>query len=189
MPVRRLLFFLALALACRPAAAQTGEDYSGVTPDGVLGQAWTEALYGAEAVAFALDDVADDTTGAAPETAGAAGRARATAAVASAATAATVVLSMQFSIALAGPADRPSVAAALEEDVVSLHTLLVLVAETVDPPPTDPTLMTAQVQNADGTPAADVAAEPEDWAVRAAQIRTVVGRLRGATAALGITAP
>ncbi len=189
MHLRRLLLFTGLVLVCRPAAAQTAEDYADVTADGVLGQAWSEALYGAEAVAFALDDVAGDTTGAAPETVGEAGRARATAAVASAASAATLGLTLQFSIALADAGERPTVAAALAEDAVALHMLLALVAETVDPPPADPTVMAAQVQNADGSPAEDVAAEPEDWAARAAQLRTLAGRLRGAVAALGILSP
>lgn len=189
MTPRRVLLFACLTLACRPSAAQSREDLTDVTADAVLGQAWTEALFGAEAVAAALDDVASDTTGAPPEAVGEAGRARATAAVASAATAATLGLSYQFSLALADAGDRPSVNAALGEDVIGLHTLLTLVAETVDPPPADSTLTTAQVQNADGSPAEDGAPEPEDWAMRAGQIRTAVGRLRGAVAALGLVAP
>ncbi len=155
----------------------------------MLGQAWSETLYGAEAVAGALDDVAADTAGAAPETAGEANRARALAAVASAAASASVSLSLQFSIALADPPERAGVYAALAEDALGLNMLLLMVAETVNPPPDDPTLMTAPVQNPDGSLAEDMQPEAEDWSARAAQIREAVGRLRGATAALGITAP
>ena len=187
MSVRRFLLVAGLVLAARAPAAQPGDAYPDVTADAVLAQTWAEALGGAEAVAWALDDVADDTTGAPAAAHGEANRARATAAVASAATAATLVPALQFSIALAGPSERASVVAALSEDALGLHTLMLLVAETVHPPPADPTLLTARVQTADGTPAED--AEPEDWAGRAAQIRAVAGRLRGATAALGITAP
>lgn len=185
----RFALLALLALAARPAAAQTADDSSDVTPDAVLAQAWTETLYGAEAVAFALDDVAADTVGAAPEAAGEAGRGRATAAVAAASTAGMLGVTLQFSIALADPAERPSVSAALAEDGLGLHLLLTAVAETVDPPPDDPTVLTAPVQNADGSPAEDLQPEAEDWAVRAAQIRAAVGRLRGATAALGLAAP
>lgn len=176
---------LLLAVAA-PAMAQT-DDYSDITPDAMLAQAWSEALYGAEGVARALDDVAADTAGASAETVGEAGRARALAAVASAASATSVALSMQFSIALADPAERPSILAAIEEDALGLHLLLVVVAENVHPPRPDPTLMS--VQNEDGSPAVDPEFTPETWAERAAVIREVVGRLRGATAALGITAP
>ncbi len=184
----RLSLLVLLAALAGPSAAQSGEDYADVTPDAVLAQAWSEALYGAEAAAFALDDVAADTTGASPETLGEANRGRALAAVASAASAASISLMLQFSIALAGADERPSVVAALAEDALGLHALLTLVAETAHPPPDDPTLMTAQAQNPDGSSAENVA-EEEDWAARAAQIRGAVGRLRGATAALGITAP
>ena len=179
----RLVLLLAL-LAAAPVQAQP--DFSDVTPDGVLAATWNEALGGAEAVAWALDDVAADTLGAPAEAVGDANRARATAAVAAAATAATLVPAMQFSIALAGPSEQAAVQAALAEDVLGLHTLLMLVAETVDPPPPDPTLRTARARSPDGTPAAPGDAAPEDWAARAAQIRTLAARLGGAVAALGL---
>lgn len=181
---------LLLALAAAPAAnAQTAEDLGAGTPAEVLAQTWTEALGGAEAVARALDDVADDTTGAAPETLGEVNRARGLAAVASASTAAMLIDALLFSVALADPAEQPTVIAALADDALGMQMLLLLVAETVNPPPDDPTLMTAPMQNPDGSLAEDMEPEAEDWAVRADQIREAVGRLRGATAALGLTAP
>ena len=185
----RFLLLAMLALGSRTAAAQTADDFSDATPDAVLAQAWSDALYGAEAVAGALDDVAADTAGAAPEALGEANRGRALATVAAAASSASISLSLQFSIALADPSERASVYAALAEDALGLNNLLLLVAETVDPPPADSALMTARAQHPDGSPAGDIQPEVEDWAARAAQIREAVGRLRGATAALGITAP
>ena len=188
MTVRRILFCACLALACRPGAAQTAADVGAGTPDEVLAQTWAEALGGAEAVAWALGDVASDTTGAPAEALGEAGRARATAAVASAATAATLVPALQFSIALAGPAERASVVAALAEDALAQHTLMLLVAETVRPPPADPALSTAVPLTPDGS-AQGVGSAPENWRARAVQIRAVAGRLAGAVAALGLGAP
>lgn len=185
--MRLALLSLAL-LAAGPAAAQTG--LVGVTPDEVLAQTWAEALGGADAVAFALGDVADDTTGAPAGTVGEAGRARALAAVAAGATSATLSAALQFSIALADPAEQATVEAALAEDVVGLHTLLLLVAETVDPPPPDPTLQAADPMDADGgPPPMDAGAGLDSWTAIAAQLRALAGRLDGAVTALGLSAP
>lgn len=190
MPARVVLILAALALSARPAAAQSAADFAGATPDAVLAQTWSEALYGAEAVARALDDVAADTTGALPETLGEANRGRALAAVASASTSAMLSLSFQFSMALADPAERQSLYAAIGDDTLGLTMLLLGIAETVHPPPDDPTILrTAPVQNEDGSSVDYAQPDAKDWAERAEQIRDAVGRLRGATAALGITAP
>ena len=174
----RLSLLLTLLLAA-PVRAQTPEDFGDATPEAVLAMTWTEALGGAEAVAWALDDVAADTAGAPAEAVGDAGRARAPAAVASAASAATLGAALQFSIALADEAERATVHAALGADAVALHTLLMVVAETVDPPPDDPTLVSAAPE---GVP--DEAAV--SWGAYAGQIRAVAGRLGGAVAALGL---
>ncbi len=174
----RLFLLLALLLG-RTAAAQPAADFADVTPDAVLSATWAEAFGGAEAVAWALDDIAADTTGAPPETAGDARRARALAAVASAGTAATLSAAMQFSLALAEPAERATVYAALGEDTMALHGLLTLLAETVDPPPDDATLFSA-------APTGTLGAPDVSWSERAAQVRTLTGRLIGSVAALGI---
>ena len=177
----RLALLFALLLS-RTAAAQTAADFADVTPEAILAATWAEALGGADAVAFALDDMAADTTGAPPETVGEAGRARALATVASAGTAATLSVAMQFSLALADPAERPTVYLAVGEDTVALHGLLMLVAETADPPPDDPTLLSAAPSGSAGPPAVS-------WSERAAQVRALAGRLAGSTAALGLTQP
>lgn len=190
MPTLLLGGFAALLLAvatATPARAQI--DDPDVTPSVALAQAWSESLYGAEAVARALDDVAADTVGASAEAVGEAGRARALAAVASAASATSLALSLQFTIALADPAERPTISAAIGEESLGLHMLLLMIAETVHPPPDDPTLTTAPARTEDGAADEDMQPEAEDWGGRAAQIREIVGHLRGATAALGLIAP
>ena len=186
----RLALLLAL-LTAAPVRAQSAEDFSDVTPEAVLAQTWAEALGGAEAVAWALDDVAapPDTSLAPAADASAHRRAAQTAATAAAATAATVGAVLPFSLALADPAERATLYAALGEDALALHGLLVLVAEEPSARPRRHarTLRPARSGRLDAPAGSDAPAER--WDVRAAQIRQLAGRLGGALAALGLTGP
>ncbi|HEX8298917.1 MAG TPA: hypothetical protein VF594_07110 [Rubricoccaceae bacterium] len=165
----RLLLLLAL-LATVPARAQEASAQDDVTPESVLASTWAEALGGAEAVAWALEDAAADSTLAGPEEDGDADRALRTAALGAAGTSATLAAAVQFSLALADAPERASVDAALTDDAVALHGLLVWVAET-----------------ASGEDAGEPGAPPA-WAERAAQVRALAARLGGAVGALGLSA-
>ncbi|HEX9952964.1 MAG TPA: hypothetical protein VGB53_14430 [Rubricoccaceae bacterium] len=168
----RLALLLAL-FAAAPVRAQDASAFDDATPDAVLAATWAEAMGGAEAVAWALEeavavladpeDSVDDE-----ETNTDAARALRTASLAAAGTAATVATAMQFSLALADPPERASVDAALTDDAVALHGLLVEIAET-----------------ASGEDS-DARSDPGAWSARAGQVRALAGRLGGAAAALGI---
>ena len=173
------LLLLALLVATAPASAQ-GAPADDVTPDAVLGATWAEVLGGATAASWALDEAAaTDAAGAANTEALDDVRAGLlTAALGSAASAGGLTAALQFSLALADPAERAQVAAALSDDTAALGGLLVLVAEEATAAAVAPTYADL-----------DASGSPAMWAERAEQIRALVGRLEGATAALGIAAP
>lgn len=177
----RLAVLALVALSAMPAVAQTdapsAAELADFTPEAILAQTWTEALGGATATSWALDAaVYEDSTGAAlPEAERLANvrRELMTAVEAGAATSGGLAAALQFSVALADPADRAEVYAALSDDTVVLHQLLVQIAE-----------------EAGGfilaDPDVDVEAARATWRPQAALVRTLVGRLEGATAALGL---
>ena len=181
-----LVLPLLLALAALPCAAQD-EAVAGTDVDGVLASLWAETLGGATAVTWVLDEAVSATTDSTlAEDARTSDHRRAllTASTAAASTAGGLVAALQFTIALADPAEQEAVEAELAEDAVSLHSLLVWVAEeagtaALDLPDTalDATPEGYEPEDPD---------TPETWRERADQIRELGGRLSGATQALGI---
>ena len=174
----RLAVF-ALLLAALPARAQSAP--ADVTPEAALSYAWSESLGGALAVANALDDVAvlvTDDTADPDDLLGDVRGGLTTAALGSAATAGGLTAALQFSVALADAAQRAQADAALTADVLALGGLLVATAEEA--------MDAAFSESLDEIDESGASAQ---WAPRAAEIRAVVGRLEGATAALGIAAP
>ena len=103
-----------------------------------------------------------------------------TASLGAAASSGALTAALRFSLALADPAQRAQVSAALSADTEALGGLLVLVAEEAS--------AAALVPSGD-----DLADDPDEapvsWGTRAEQIRGLVGRLDGATKALGIGRP
>lgn len=174
----RLLLLLVLVATAAPASAQ-GAPADDATPDAVLGATWAEVLGGATAASWALDEAAaTDASATDAQTLDDVRAGLLTAALGSAASAGGLTAALQFSLALAGPAERAQVAAALSDDTFALGGLLVLVAEEATAAAVAPTY--AEL---------DASGAPATWTERAGQIRALVGRLEGATAALGIAAP
>ena len=103
-----------------------------------------------------------------------------TASLGAAASSGALTAALRFSLALADAAQRPQISAALTADTEALGGLLVLVAEE--------TSAAALVPSGDDF-ADDAGEAPASWGTRADQIRALVGRLDGATKALGIAAP
>ena len=179
----RLAFLLAL-LCAAPATAQgsapSAAELAEITPDAVLASVWAEALGGATATSWALDGAAfEDSTGAAlpePERLTSVRRELMTVVTAAAATSADLATVLQFSLALADPADRAEVYAALGEDTLALQALLVQTAEE-----------TGDAVRAPSWAEFDVSGSRTTWSPRSEQIRALVGRLEGATSALGLT--
>jgi hypothetical protein len=180
------LSLLLVLLTALPAWAQApppaAAELAAMDPDAVLAGLWAEALGGATAVSWALGGAAyEDSTGAAlpePERLANVRRELMTAVTAASAASAHLSDALQFSLALADTSDRAEVYAALADDTVALHGLLVQTAEEA-----------GDAVRAPSSAALDAGGGRAAWRPRSAQVRTLVGRLEGATAALGLVAP
>jgi len=185
----RLLLFL-LLLVSAPALAQTAPsaaELDEMNPDAVLAQLWGEAFGSATATTWALGDAdSTDWTHFEADTLGGDAlpyqvdvrQALMTTATAAASASSHLSAALQFSLALADSSERPEIYAALGEDTLALHLRLVRVAEEAG----RSILATSPADF-------DTSSSLINWAEEIDQINVLVARLKGATAALGLTAP
>lgn len=186
-PMRLLLTALLLAA---PAAAQelvpssqefprpSADELAALTPEAMLAATWASALGGATSTGWQLEAVEEaraDSTLSDDERLFSLHDALASAATQAAAATSDLMAAQRFTLALADPAERADTEAAFGEDATRLYWILGITADVA---------RDASLARTDAEFAASDA--PASWTQTIAQIHALVGRLRQATASLGI---